>query len=264
MITTVSDFLKESPPFVFGFALAIPLLLGFAMAAAAVWSRRNARALAALPETGVDRLSEGPALASGRIEGKNSLLAPLSGRPCVWFEAIVDESVRSSHGSGSERAVNYSWQRRSEDASDRPIDFGRNGVVARVRPEGATVLHSGWSEWYGPAARPPPGVPDLNGGEIPIGGARLEVMSDPDRRFRYRERYLFAGDPLFALGLVSAGRGKGARVSIAAGPDLPFLISTQGPEQVLSDSRLAASGGLLMAGFFAALAAGVAWLRFGA
>lgn len=264
MIDALSNVLRDAPFAVFVFAFGLPSLLSVAMAAAAVWARRNARALMALPGTTVDRLREGPALASGLVSGENALAAPLTGRRCVWYEAIVDESVGTTMGSGSDQEHNYSWRRRREETSRRPIDFAWNDAAARVRPDGATVFHSGWSEWYGPAAEPRGDAPDLHRGDVPMGGARFEVMTDPARRFRYRERYIFAGDPLFALGAATAPRAKGGAFGIAQAAGLPFLISTRSPGEVERDSGLAAKGGLVMAALFAALAVLVAYARFAA
>ncbi len=264
MLQSVASFLQGAPFGVFAFAFGIPALLAGAMAAAALWSRRNARALSSLSETTLDRLAPGPALATGKVVEETTLRAPLSGRICAWVEALVEESVVSNSVTGSDTEKRRSWQQVGKTTSDRPIRFAWEGREARVRPDGATVIHSGWSEWYGPSRTPEDRNPTLHTGDVPIGGAgRFEVMSDPKRRFRYRERYIFPADPLFVLGEARSGKAGSSAYDISAAKDFPFLISTRSPAAIRAESALAVKGGMLMAMVFAGIAAAVLWVRFG-
>jgi len=253
-----ADFLREAPFIVFAFAFGLPALLAAAMGWAALWSRRNARALAAMAETTVDRLAAGPCLASGRTPATSGLKAPLTGRPCIWAEAVVDRVVERRDSDGKDRRLE--WQRVREEVTERPVRIEWNGAAATADPEGATVFHSGWSEWYGPDETPGTPDPEIRPGtESFAGGGRFEVLSDPARRFRFRERYILPGDPVFVLGEARPGKG-GFTIGPAAGR--PYLISTRSPDAIGSESRQALTGGLIMAAIFAAVAIAVAWLRF--
>jgi hypothetical protein len=99
-----------------------------------------------------------------------------------------------------------------------------NGAGARLDLSGATVIHSGWSDWYGPGPAPDDRDPERRAGDQPMGGARFEI-----------------------------GPGQG----------LPFLISTQGPGRVQADSALAMKGGLIIAALRAGPAVFVLVLRLG-
>ncbi|MCX7888599.1 MAG: E3 ubiquitin ligase family protein [Rhodobacteraceae bacterium] len=182
----------------------------------------------------------------------------MTGRPCVWAEAVVERAVR--RGDREERT--WHWDRVSETVVGETFDIGWNGATATVNSGGATVHHAAWSEWYGPAARPDERDPPLRPGTEPIGVGRVEQMGDPAARYRYRERHVMAGQPVFVLGEVTRGPGPGRWV-IGAAAGRPFLISTRSPDAIGTESRLAAKAGLWMAAVFAALALGVLWLRFG-
>ena len=264
MFDAMSEFLQRAPFGVFAFCFGIPVILTGAMAGAALWSWRNARALSSMTETTVDKLEAGPALATGKVVDGSTLRAPLSGRVCAWVESVVEESVVSSSGSGSDRKKSRSWSQIDKSVSERPIRFSWEGHDARVKPEGATVFHSGWSEWYGPASLPEDRNPTLYPGNVSIGGSgRFEVMSDPNRRFRYRERYIFPGDPLFVLGEARQGGGKSGAFEIGLAGGQPFLISTRSPSDIRAESALAVKGGLVMSLVFAVVSAGVLMGRFG-
>ncbi|MFN0116130.1 MAG: GIDE domain-containing protein [Paracoccaceae bacterium] len=258
-MSAIADFLKDASFGVFAFTFGIPLALSAAMAAGAIWARRNARALAALSPASVDLVTGGVCLATGRVDGKAGAKAPLTGRACAWAEAVVEESRLNNATDRSDRE--YRWQEVFSETTRRPIRFGWNGGAASADPEGATVFHAGWSEWYGPQERPGDRDPEIRPGTMSIGEGRgIEVMSDPKRRFRYRERYIFAGDPVFVLG--EAREAKGALL-IGPAEGRPFLISTRSPEDIGTESALAFKAGIAMSGLFLALAALVAALRFG-
>ncbi|MCX7888598.1 MAG: hypothetical protein N2422_02565 [Rhodobacteraceae bacterium] len=65
MLDSAAEYLRTAPFAVFAFSFAIPAVLAGIMAWAAIWSGRNARALAAMKDTTVDALAEGVALVSG-------------------------------------------------------------------------------------------------------------------------------------------------------------------------------------------------------
>ena len=124
-----------------------------------------------------------------RLMPGDPILAPLTRMPCVWWSYSGDEHV----GSGK----NSHWQTVSKETSGELFWLEDSTGRCVVDPDKALVYPSAKDVWYGSSATPE-GGPHLGG--VHLGG-----------RFRYTERRMLEGDPLYALGLfhtqgpVSAG-----------------------------------------------------------
>jgi hypothetical protein len=108
--------------------------------------------------------------------------------------------------------------------------------------------------------------PDLHSGEtVPGESGRIEVMGGPARRFRYTEKYVFPGQPVFAFGLVETRKRDGKLVPRMRKPGTKsaYIISTRSPETITTESNLALQGGLVMAVIMGFLAFAVAKIRYG-
>ncbi len=101
------------------------------------------------------------------------------------------------------------------------------------------------------------------------------VFGSSPVRYRYVERYIMAGDPLFAMGEAEPRRrrGRGGQGEAGGAPAQfrirtpetrqPFVISAQDPSEVHAENRLAATGGIILA-VLGAVGAFVLWkLRYG-
>ncbi|HWT10868.1 MAG TPA: hypothetical protein VN329_16985, partial [Roseomonas sp.] len=219
---------------------------------------------------------------------EGSLRAPLSGRRCAWFEAWVEE-LRAPPLNPRDRVgeTGPRWERIFLDSSDQPIRVSDGRATCLVAPEGARIHETAWSAWEGDTEQPPRGAPEpeLQPGSYTPSTLRVavtvrSVFGDSPVRYRYVERYIMAGDPIFAMGEAEPRRGRRrarattpeadgdapaeARLRIRK-PDTrqPFVISTQDPAEVHAENQLASTGGLILAGM--GLVAGfVLWkLRYG-
>lgn len=255
------DAIRNGPFFVFAFAFAIPALIAGGALYAAFWSWRNARALSATTPTSVANLAEGRRLVEGRIDPGETVAAPLTGRRCAWWEVKIEESVRSERRDSSGHHEHH-WRIVREERSRKPLKLVDGAASCLVETKDAIAYPTAWSEWHGGEREPRPSDPEIRPGtETPGGLVRIEIHGAADRRFRYLERYIWAGDPLFALG--DARRVKtGFRLTKPAG-NAPFIVSARSPDDIRAQSGLAAQGGLIVAVAFAGLAAAVAMVKFG-
>lgn len=261
MLDALRDVLRDAPIFVFAFAFAIPALIAGGALYAAFWSWRNARALARAKPVMVADLTEGLRLAQGHVDANDTVSAPLTGRRCAWWELKVEESVRSQRRDSSGHHDHH-WNVVREERSKKPLKIVDGKAACLVETAGAIVYPTAWSEWYGAARDPKPSEPELRpGSETPGGSGRIEIHGAADRRFRYLERYIFCGDPVFALGDVRRAKN-GFRLSKPAG-NAPFIVSTRSPDDIRSQSSLAVQGGLIAGVVFAGIAAAVGMLKFG-
>lgn len=254
------DAIRNGPFFVFAFAFGLPTLIAGGGLFAAFWSWRNARAIAGTTPVMVAELSEGYRLAQGHVDASDTVVAPLTGRRCAWYEVKVEESVRSATRDASGHH-NHHWRTVREERSKRPLKIVDGSAVCLAETVGAVVHPTEWSEWHGAEAQPKPSEPELRPGtETPGGSGRIELHGSPDRRYRYLERYIRPDDPVFALG--DARRAKsGFRLAKPSG-NRPFIVSTRSPDDMRAESDLAAQGGLIVGVVFAGIALAVLNLKF--
>ncbi|WP_232474903.1 E3 ubiquitin ligase family protein [Neoroseomonas rubea] len=264
----------------FAFFMLFPIVMIGLGLGIAVWSKIVARTMKQARPVEVSDLAAGYGVVWGRVEEGN-LKAPLSGRRCAWYEAWVEELRPPPRN--QDRGVHASpdWERVSLDSSDQPIRVTDGKATCLVVPEGARVHETAWSSWEGSAERPGRDgtEPDLNAGTytpptLRVTSTMSSVFGDSPVRYRYVERYIMAGDPIFAMGEAEprrrGGKRQGAEASAPAAfrirkPDTrrPFVISAQEPSAIYAENQLAASGGLVLA-VMGAVGAVVLWnLRYG-
>lgn len=117
---------------------------------------------------------------TARLLPGEPILAPLSGKSCVWFSYAVAERRRGSNGKTSwvtvERGTSTDHFQLHDETGDCIID-----------PEGAEIIAVHKDQWYGdtrlPQAGPPPGQGWFRSG-----------------RYRYTEARLQEGEEHFVLG----------------------------------------------------------------
>jgi hypothetical protein len=268
MTDSVQDFFREAPVWVFLFAFGIPALLACIGLIAAGWSWRNARALQSLPATPVSQLSQGYVLVQGHVAPDAKVTAPLTGRICAWYEVKVEEAVKSVSNptATGDRRVDYSWTSVRHDSSHKPLRVFDRDAQCVVHPDDATVYATDWSEWYGATKKPEDRDPVKAAGHLtPGGGGRFETHGSGSNKFRYLERYIYAGDPIFVMGMASREQSKGDSSSLiitAPADRRPFIISTRSPDAILSENRLAIQGGVIMAVVMGAISVFIWTLRF--
>lgn len=117
------------------------------------------------------------------LQGRNRLLdgppiiAPLTGTACTWWAYRIEER------SGDRRNP---WRRIAEATSEELFGLEDETGICIVDPDGAEVYPMIRRRWYGATARP---VSKPRPGRRFAGG-----------RYRYTERRMHAGDPLYAIG----------------------------------------------------------------
>lgn len=160
-------------------ALLVALILG--SLAAFVTGARRLRLIADTPTARIRSAAQGPVELTGQaalLPGP-PIIAPLSGSPCAWYEYRVERRHRGNNGNTRWRTVHSGC---SSELFALDDDTGR----CVVDPDGARIHTPHRERWYG--HRPNPQA-------TPLPAALLE-----GGRYRYLERRIHAGDPLYALG----------------------------------------------------------------
>lgn len=204
------SFLQSTSNTAFFIALGIVVLLsgiGFGIVA---WVGRLTGALRGREPVPINMLTEGYLLARGKASGR-TLRAPLSGRPCVWWEMKVWERriEIDRQASSDEPDRRASWTLLRHDVSRRPIHCTQGFVTCTVQPDGMTLtVPSEVRDWkgkqYPPENRDPPVQPGSafsyrqvhDTGFTIVGG---KLLGD---RYRYVELLIAPNAELFVLGRV--------------------------------------------------------------
>lgn len=116
------------------------------------------------------------------------LVAPLSGRTCVWYTYKIQRYRRSGK--------NSHWSTIEEDTSNQYFQIQDDTGNCVINPKGAEVITAHSRTWHGNTPRP---------GLIDNRPSLLKVFSS--RRYRYIEKFIFAGDIIYALGYFKTSGG---------------------------------------------------------
>jgi len=263
----------QSAPFaVFAFAMLFPIAFTLIGGGTAVWLWLLRRALGSRQALDVSDLTPGYSLVWGKV-ARNGQRAPLTGRPCAWYSIRVEELGRSD--TDSERKLQ--WRTVQDETSSAPVELTDGKASCFIDMAGAKVIETGWSEWEGSDPKPGEDEPEIRSGPHSTGvqaSASLSVLGKVvTAKYRCRERYVFAGDPLFALGdaepavskflLDDSGEpeiepedkdfvpdtliARKPKGTILDSWTRPFIVSSRHPRDVAAESRLAIQGGLVLA-----------------
>jgi len=115
-----------------------------------------------------------------------TIRGPLTGRPCIWWHYEIEE--RGSGRSGE-------WNRLDEQTSDKPFLLDDSTGQCLVDPQGADVIPHARIVWRGSTPWPEYRLPPTGG----VLGAVIDRLLSGGR-YRYTERRLEAGMPVYALG----------------------------------------------------------------
>ena len=148
-----------------------------------------------------------PPRATARIEGHagraapDVLLAPLSGRPCVWWDFRISIKETDSRG-------NSKWSQLESATSVTPFALADLDGRCLVGPVGAEVTPTDTDTWYGDTPRPVAGPPQHG------------WIGSLDHTYRYTERLIAPGTRLSVLGGAALARRRARgrwRRALAAG-----------------------------------------------
>jgi hypothetical protein len=191
--------------FVTGASLPVFLLMAGIPAAmvgiGAFVARRTQRQIRAIESTpAISPAAAAPGLANvvgvaAAVPGK-PLTAPLTRSPCVWYQIRVEKWERAS------KQDSGNWRTLRAEQSEAPLLLRRDGAEIAVNPYGADVTPTDRSLWYGPRDVPDDNNPPrFKPWDNPKGKAlQIEVAGTGERRYRFSEERIYAGDPLFVLG----------------------------------------------------------------
>jgi hypothetical protein len=195
----MSSFIQDLPltPFlvIVGVFAGMAALLAFA----AFHSRKIAAAIKATPTSNVNFATDGYVAFSGNaqpVEG-TTLTAPLTGAACLWYHAKVEEW---RHNRTSNRRPD--WHTVRVTTSGEPFIFRDSSGECVVFPDGAEVMCTDRSVWFGPTSIPEDKNPPRKGPGEPA-EATVKIYGAAGTKYRYTEERIYAGDPFYALGQFS-------------------------------------------------------------
>ena len=160
---------------------------------------RRARLVEDVPTSKIRSAAQGYVELAGWAElmPGDAIVAPLSGRPCVWYRYRVDERTRDVARGRRE------WRTLEHGVSDGLFRVADESGGCVVDPEEAEVTPATGETWYGSTRRP--------GGPPP----RRRSVWSWGGRYRYREELIRAGDPLHVVGMLRTIGGPADQVPAA-------------------------------------------------
>ena len=193
--------IREAPLGVF--LVMVALLLAMAgVAAVAGWhARRQAQLMKNTKTSLISMAEDGYREFEGTVEAVDgqTVVAPLTGSPCCWYAATVEQWKRRM---GADR---HTWVTVRSVTSSAPFFVRDSTGVCAVRPFGAEVTPTDKSQWTGSTLEPEDRNPPRIGPSQSTHGM-LQVSGGPNSQFRYSEERIYAGDPLLVLGMYASHR----------------------------------------------------------
>lgn len=169
-----------------------------------LWRRsfQNARVMEDTPTSKIRSAAQGFVELAGTQDTAmdRTPIAPLSGRPVTWWSYKIEKKERSAGGDGGRKTTWRTVETRTSSNLIR-LDDGTGQVV--VNPAGAEVTPSSSDTWYGSERKPTRGPGPGGSGLVDWGG----MVGTSRRRYRYTEKIMRPGEPLFALGHFETRRG---------------------------------------------------------
>ncbi|WP_293267468.1 GIDE domain-containing protein [Neptunomonas sp.] len=183
--------------------IALILLLLVAAIAATLWKGfaflKHYRLITGTPTSKIRSAHQGYVEISAHIlENEDGpLIAPLSGRQCVWYQY----SVARLKSSGKTKT----WHIEDSGRSTAWFQVNDGTDTGLIDPTGATIRTQNSRTWYGDTPHP-------NGSAAAPSGFKLTTFLTQDiggSRYRYQESLLFSHEKVYALGqFQSVGGGR--------------------------------------------------------
>ncbi len=153
-----------------------------------LWKKffQHARVMEDMPTSKIRSAAQGFVELSGMqhaLEGA-PLSAPLTGNACTWWDYKIEKKKTSRNSKGQ---TTTHWVTVESDTSVGFFNLRDDTGEILVNPRGADVTPSVRKVWYGNSRRP-------------TGGGSSGFGSSMGRRYRYTERLMRSGEPVYALG----------------------------------------------------------------
>jgi hypothetical protein len=190
--------IQNAPFGVFLAMVGVPLAMAAVAVIAGFSARRTASVVKSTKAVPIGMAENGYRQFEGRVEavGGEMVVAPLTGSPCVWYSASVEEWKRTSTAATKKSE----WVTVKSVESSAPLVVRDATGACVVRLFGADITPTDKSRWTGatlePADRNPPRV-----GPSESTHGMVQVSGGPNSRYRYTEKRIYAGDPLMVVGL---------------------------------------------------------------
>ena len=139
----------------------------------------------------------------GRVPEGESITAPLTGTTCLWYEYKIEKRVY--------RRKRFEWDTIEDGISDSMFLLQDETDEVLIDPDGAKVTARHSNTWYGTSRYPEKGTPTIRKFKLVIG------------TYRYSEKRLHPGEPLYAIGLFNTTGG--SNVNLDINQDVRILIS---------------------------------------
>jgi len=169
------------------FAVLAVVLVALTGVGFLIWKKsfQHARVMEDMPTSKVRSAAQGFVELAGTQQAIDDtpLSAPLSGSACTWWSYRIEKKKRKSNAKGGTR---HEWVTIEKDTSVGFFTLRDDTGEVLVNPRGADVLPSEKKVWYGDAKRPIGVTPGWGVGA--------------SRRYRYTERLMRPGEPIYALG----------------------------------------------------------------
>jgi len=172
------------------FALLTLVVAVVAGGAAALRWIRIARLIEDTPTSRIRSAAQGYVELAGQARPlpDTQNLAPLTQRPCVWWRYRISKKVEG--GSGKNRRTR--WQTVASGRSSIPFLLDDETGTCIVKPDGAEVVTTETTTWYGDTPWPAGGGPGAR-------NAAAWLMSS-GRDYRYAEERIYEHEKVYALG----------------------------------------------------------------
>lgn len=178
----VSEWIMYSVPDDFWPVAVLLILLSAGGFAGGLYYFLRMRVLENVPTSKIRSAAQGYLELSGQgdlLEGP-AIIAPLTGTTCTWYSYLIQERRRSGR--------NDRWTTIEKGTSDELFLLVDETGKCVIDPDGADIIGPHSNTWYGTTAWPSRGHKSAN-----------SFLSAG--RYRYTEKRMHPGDPLYAIGL---------------------------------------------------------------
>ncbi|MGE0811834.1 MAG: hypothetical protein AB7O28_25390 [Vicinamibacterales bacterium] len=195
--------IQDAPFGVFLAMVGVPLAMALVAVIAGLNARRQARVVSTTKAVPIGMAEDGYRLFEGTVEAIDgeTVVAPLTQSPCVWYAATVEEWTLDARGDTRKS----DWKVVKTVTSSAPLLIRDRTGACVVRLFGAEMTPTDKSRWTGgtlePEDRNPPRV-----GRTESAEGMLRVAGGPNSRYRYSEERIYAGDPLMVTGAFESHR----------------------------------------------------------
>jgi hypothetical protein len=196
-MTAVADWARYSVPDDFWPIAIILLIFCISVFIGGFYYFMRMRVIENIPTSKIRSAAQGylELIGEGSLMKGPEIIAPLTGKTCTWYSFEIQERRRSGRKNR--------WVTIEKGISEELFLLVDETGQCVIDPDGASVVSQHSNTWYGTSPRP-------RQGSMRTGG----LLSSG--RYRYTERRMHPGDPLYAIGLYQTTGGASAQFNLNA------------------------------------------------